>query len=340
MHYRRLGKTGLEVSVIGLGSVPMRRLEPAEAARVIHRALDRGVNFIDTARSYTTCEEKIGAAIRDRRQSVILASKTMERTAEGMRADIEAGLRAAGADYFDLYQVHDLTRQSDLVQVTGPGGALEALARAREQGLVRHIGVSSHQAGAFTEAASSGLFETVQVPFNIIDAELFRDMLPLWNELDLGIIAMKPLCGGALKNAASALRYVLSFGVTTAIPGMESVAQVDEDVAVGDAPMAVLSRAELAALEEEAARLGGEFCRRCAYCLPCPEGVDIPNILRIERYHVAYLMPEWAGEQYAALPVRADACQDCGQCEEKCPYRLPVRDMLRRAHGLLSGATP
>jgi hypothetical protein len=340
MHYRRLGKTSLMVSVIGFGGVPMRRMAPDEAVRVIQHALDLGVNFIDTARSYATSEEKIGAAMKGRRDRVILASKTMKRTAVEMRAEIEATLRTAGTDYVDLYQIHDLATAADFAQVTGPGGALEALVRAREQGLIRHIGATSHQPGALGVAARSGLFETVQFPFNIIDAELFLDMIPACNELDLGTIAMKPLCGGALQNPPLALRYVLAHAVTTAIPGMESIAQVDENLTAGTGEVPVLSGAEMAALKDEAERLGGEFCRRCGYCQPCAAGVDIPTILRIERYHVAYFMPEWAHEQYTALPVRSDACQDCGECEERCPYNLPVRAMLARAHERLTAPPP
>jgi hypothetical protein len=336
MLHRRLGRTELQVSVVGFGGLPLARVGAPEAVRVIHRALDLGINFFDTARLYSTSEEKIGAALRGRRSGAIVATKSLVRSAEGMRREIERSLRALGTDYIDLYQVHDLTRLAEWERIKGAGGALEALAAARERGLIRHVGVTGHSHGTLVEAAASGLFETVLFPFSILEREFLHALGPTCRRLDLGTIAMKPLCGGALTRPVAALGYVLAHQVSTVIPGMESIAQVEENAVAGAEGSQAQDEAALSALKTEADRLGKEFCRRCGYCQPCPAGVNVPEILRLERYYTWHSLPEMARSQYALLGTDAGACLTCGLCEERCPYGLPIRSMLARAHALLS----
>ncbi len=336
VQYRQLGPTDLSVSVIGFGGVPIVRVDPNAAVEVLHRALDLGINFIDTARSYGDSEEKIGLALKGRRDQVIIATKSMARDCTGMEEHIEQSIRSLGTGYIDLYQIHDV-REGEMEQIMGPGGAMEALYRARRDGKIGHIGVSGHRPGSVIPAIESGLFETVQLPLNIVDYPLFRDSLPAAAAAGMGVIVMKPLCGGLMESPPEALRFVLSHqAVTSAIPGMATTDEVNANAAVG-AGDADLSPQDLARLEEEAKALGRSFCRRCEYCLPCPAGIEIPDIFRFERYKVSYFAGEWAREQYEGLSVSVDDCLDCGECEDRCPYQLPIRRHLERAHRSLLG---
>ncbi|MFO8059386.1 MAG: aldo/keto reductase [Bacillota bacterium] len=338
MNYRQLGTTGLSVSVIGFGGVPINRVSTQRALRTLHRAFDLGINFVDSARSYGDSEEKIGAALRQYgagREDIIIVTKSRARDFRGMADDIETSLRALRTEHIHLYQIHDPDRE-DLERALAPGGAVEALTAARDAGKIGHIGVSGHRPRVLIPAMETGLFETVQLPLNIIDYPLFRENIPAAVRRNLGIIVMKPLCGGLLESPPRALRFVLSHPVSTVIPGMDSPAQVEENAESGREEVD-LSEVDMARLQAEAEELGREFCRRCGYCGICPAGLKIPEILRFDRYYTSYFSKDWAQEQYRALEVTVDGCLDCGECEQICPYQLPIRRMLREAHTRLSG---
>jgi len=336
LKYRELGNTDLQVSSIGFGGVPINRICTDRAVRTMHRAFDLGINFIDTARSYGDSEEKIGKALNryPSHNNIILASKSKVRSAVKMKDEVDRSLRAMNTDYIHLYQIHDL-RENDLDKVTAPGGALEALDRARKEGKIGHIGVSGHRPQALIPAMKAGIFETVQMPLNIIDHPLFSDNIPVATEHSLGIIVMKPLCGGLMESPVQALKFVLSHPVSTAIPGMDSPQQVEENARVGCQDIE-FSKSDLANLKKEAAELGKDFCRRCGYCDICPAGLDIPDVFRFDRYYTSYFAENWARDQYSNLEVTVDDCLDCGKCEEVCPYQLPIRDKLQMAHERLT----
>ncbi len=336
LHRRELGQTGIKVSVIGLGGVPIVRVSAQEATRVVHAALEQGINFIDTARSYGDSEEKLGHALRGKRSGVVLATKSMARDGDSMARDIARSLTLLATDYIDLYQVHDV-RAGDLEPIMARGGALEALLEARRRGQIGHVGLSCHHPDVMIPAIETGAFATIQLPLNIVDYPLFADAIPPAVARNMGIIVMKPLCGGILKSPDLALRFVLSHPVSVAIPGMASVDEVDENASVG-VDQAGLKPGEVELLRSEADALGNTFCRRCGYCIPCPAGIEIPDVFRFERYHVSYFAREWAQAQYRALEHRAEACLDCGECEARCPYGLDIRGALLRAHRLLSPA--
>jgi len=339
MEYRVLGRTGLKVSVIGFGGIPVQRITMSEAETVVNRALERGINFFDTARAYTDSEEKLGRVLRRRREEVVIATKSMARTREAMRADIEKSLKTLGVDCIDLYQLHNVKDEEALRQVFAPDGALEALKEARERGLIRHIGITGHIGDFLIRALRTGEMETVQFPFNVIEAEGAGELFAQAERAGAGVIVMKPLAGGALTRADLALRFILEHPVSTVIPGMDTVEQVDENAGVGDAPRA-LSPSERQALEEEAARLGPGFCSRCEYCQPCPQEIDIPMVFLLDGYYTRYGLQAWARERYRGLKAGADACLDCGECESKCPYGLPIRRMLKEAGARLGPSAP
>ncbi len=327
MQYRQLGCTGLNVSVIGFGGIPIQRVSTNEAAVIVQHALDKGINFFDTARSYTDSEAKFGEALQNNRSKVIIATKSMARTKEDMALDIKKSLATLGVDYIDLYQLHNVKSQETLEQVFRPDGALAALKEAKKEGVVKHIGITGHIKSYLLEALKTGELETVQFPFNAVETSGTQELFDQAGQMGTGIIIMKPLAGGALKNTNLALRFILEHNVSTIIPGMDSLAQVDENIMAGQEVLPI-SAGEKRALEEEAGTLGAAFCRRCEYCQPCPQGIDIPMVFLLDGYYTRYNLKDWARERYRGLPTRPDACVECGACEEKCPYNLPIRRML------------
>ncbi len=330
MQMRRLGKTGLQVSAIGFGGIPIQRVTSSQAAKVVEAAVSGGINFIDTARAYTDSETKLGGIIGKFRNKLVIASKSMARTREDMARDIDLSLREMKTDYIDLYQLHNVKDEGSLEKVMAPGGALEALQDARDRGKVRFIGVTGHIADILVKVIRTGLFDTVQVPFNPVETVALNELLPLARELDMGIIAMKPFAGGAFRNKAACLKFILESGFTTAIPGMDEVSQVTENIAAGGAG-AFLTDEEKRLLADETDLLGRKFCRRCEYCQPCPRGIDIPTIFLLEGYSTRYGLQKWAVERYQPLSAKISDCIECGECEEKCPYSLPIREMLKEA---------
>jgi predicted aldo/keto reductase-like oxidoreductase len=330
MKTRILGRTGLEVSAVGFGGIPIQGVAEAEAHAVVRAALDAGITFFDSARGYTDSEAKLGRALAGAGDRIAVATKTMARTAAAMAADIETSLRNLGRDAVDLYQMHNVASKEILDQVLGPGGAYEAMARARRDGKIRFVGVTGHSREALLRAVETDLFDTVQHPYNPLEAEWRSDVIPAARARGLGVIGMKPAAGGALRDVPAALRFALHDGVDVAIPGMDAVAQVVENAAAG-AALDPPTRADLAAFAEEARRWGGRFCRRCGYCKPCKNGLDVPFLLLIEAYYTRYDLKGWALERLAGLEKKYADCAACGECAERCPYGLPIPELLAAA---------
>ena len=330
MKTRILGRTGLAVSAVGFGGIPIQGVTPAEAEAVVRAALDNGITFFDSARGYTDSEAKLGRALAGAGGEVVVATKTMARTAEAMAADIETSLRNLGRRVIDLYQMHNVASDDVLAQVLAPGGAYEAMDRARRDGKIRFIGVTGHSREVLLRAVATDLFDTVQHPYNPLEAEWRGDVIPAARARGLGVIGMKPAAGGALGDVPAALRFALHDGVDAAIPGMDAIAQVVENAAVG-AALDPPSAEELASFAEEAARWGGRFCHRCGYCKPCPNGLDVPFLLLIEAYYTRYELRDWALERLAGLEKKYADCQACGECAARCPYKLPIPELLAAA---------
>ena len=330
MEKRRLGKTDIEASVIGFGGIPIQGLSRDEAERVLKHAFEKGINFFDTARAYTDSEEKMGQALSGLRDRIYLASKALSRDAEGMKRELETSLRNLKTDMIDLYQIHSVSYMHELESVLKPGGAYEALLKAKEEGKIRWIGITGHSRPVLQKAVYTGKFDTVQLPFNPIEDEWREDVIPAAREAGMGTIGMKPLAGGALRNAAASIRFSLTRGIDISIPGMDSIEQVDENTAVGDT-LNEPSNEEMKKLEEEKKTWEGEFCRRCAYCMPCPQGLNIPFLLLIEAYYTRYGLRDWALGRLNSLDKKFDDCIACGECLERCPYNLPIPEIMERA---------
>ena len=332
---RSLGNTGLMVPSVGLGGIPFQRIDAAGTSDILGRALELGANFIDTARGYTVSESYIGQGLKQHgRDNFILATKSMKRDEAGILAELHTSLSELGTDYIDLYQFHNVASFAEYDSLMAPGGAYQAIARQVEKGVIGHIGISTHSLDLLSRFISDGYFETVQFPYNPVERQA-EDLFRQAHDSGLGILVMKPFAGGAIMNKPLALRSILENpAVSVVIPGVDSIEQLEENVALAS-PWQALNDDERAVLQAEAEELGSHFCRRCRYCLPCAVGIDIPMVFLMEGYYSRYHLTDWVQERYAGFDKKAKDCIECGLCESRCPYHLPIRDMLKHASAVL-----
>ena len=329
MEYRVFGKTGLTISRMGLGGIPIQRIDAEGTKKLVYQLMEAGVNYIDTARGYTVSEQYLGYALEGIRDKFVLATKSMARTKEAMAKDIDISLGNLKTDYIDLYQVHN-PNMAQLEQVTQEGGALEALLEAKEQGKIGHIGLTAHSAEVFEKALELPWVETIMFPYNIVETQ-GEALIKKCAEKNIGFVDMKPLAGGALEDAALAMRFLVSNPhVTVVIPGMADAKEIAQNLAAC-ADTAPLSADEQKKVEDIRQTLGTQFCRRCNYCAPCTVGINIPSVFLFQGYLDRYGLADWAKDRYGAMAVKASACVDCGACEPRCPYGLPIRQMLKEA---------
>lgn len=328
MEYTTLGKTGLTISRMGFGGIPIQKVDVCAVRTLMQALADAGVNYIDTARGYTVSERYLGEALEGMRGRFVIATKSMARTREAMARDIETSLANLRTDHIELYQVHNPSL-AELETVTAPGGALEALLEAKAAGKIGHIGLTAHMAAVFERALDCDWVETIMFPYNIVETQ-GEALMRRCTEKNVGFIVMKPLAGGALEDATLALRFIRQNpDVTVVIPGMYSVEEAKENLAAmqDDAP---LTSQELEQIETIRMELGTQFCRRCNYCQPCTAGIGISGIFVLEGYLQRYGLGDWAKARYAAMDKKAGDCVGCGACEARCPYQLPIREMLAR----------
>lgn len=329
MEKRILGITGLEVAAIGFGGIPIQRVGKDMAFNILEECSKRGVNFIDTARGYNESEELIGEALEKiGRDKFYLASKSMKRDKAGMLEELNTSLKKLNVEYIDLFQFHNVRTMEELDMIMSEDGALNALKDAKRQGKIKEIGITSHSPDILDKAIDLGEFATIQCPYNPVEQQadgLFKKA----KDKNIGVIVMKPLAGGAIREASLSLRFILDNpNITVVIPGMDSVEQVIENTEVA-IDRRSLTKEEEEKLFKEANSLGSEFCRRCGYCLPCPQNIDIPTQFLMEGYYSRYNLQEWAKSRYDAMEHRAIHCVECGICETRCPYDLPIRKMMK-----------
>lgn len=328
MQYTTFGKTGLRISKIGFGGIPIQKVDAAVTRTLMEKLVQEGVNYIDTARGYTVSEQFLGEALEGIRDKFILATKSMSRSKETMAKDIEISLGNLRTDYIDLYQVHNPS-MGELDTVLAPGGALEALMEAKASGKIGHLGLTAHSLEVFERALSLDWVETIMFPYNIVETQA-EELMARCTEKNIGFVCMKPLAGGALEDASLALRFISQNpNVSVVIPGMYDVKEIEQNIAaVADA--SELSAKEKERLEAIRRELGTQFCRRCNYCQPCSAGINISGAFLFEGYLKRYGLAEWAKSRYMAMPKKAGDCIGCGACEKRCPYHLPIREMLAR----------
>ncbi len=329
MNYITLGKTGLKISRLGFGGIPIQRVDAATTKELVTSMVEKGINYIDTARGYTVSESYLGEALEGVRDKFILATKSMSRSKAEMARDIDISLNNLRTDYIDLYQVHNPT-VAQLEQVASEGGALEALLEAKETGKIGHIGVTAHSTEVFEKALSYDWVETIMFPYNIVETQ-GEELIHTCTEKNVGFIAMKPLAGGAIEDATLALRFITANpDVSVVIPGMYDLAELEQNLSACEntAPFSETELTEMAKIRQQ---LGSNFCRRCNYCAPCTVGINIPGVFLFQGYLDRYGLENWARDRYAAMNIKAGACVECGICETRCPYHLPIREMLKDA---------
>lgn len=329
MEYRILGKTGLKISRLGLGGIPIQKIDAEGTKKLIGELIDAGVNFIDTARGYTVSEEYLGFGLEGVRDRFVLATKSTSRTKEAMAKDINISLKNLRTDYIDLYQIHN-PGAKELEQVMAPGGAIEALFEAKAAGKIGHIGITLHSAELFRTALELPWVETIMFPYNIVETQ-GEELISLCAKKNIGFICMKPLAGGAIDDPITAIRFAVSNpDVTVVIPGMADFAEIKQNVSAASdtSPLRIEEQEKIIKIKES---LGTNFCRRCNYCAPCTAGINIPSVFLLEGYFSRYDLKEWAIHRYSQLDKNASDCTSCGACEARCPYNLPIRQMLKNA---------
>jgi uncharacterized protein len=354
---RRLGRTNLQVSIVGFGGTWISEISMPEAISVVRQAFDLGINYFDTAKLDGDSEEKIGAALHEVRDKCIIATKTGSRTKKESLEDFECSLRRLRTDRLDIIQLHGIDDEKTLAKAMGSDGSLQTCKEARKRGLVDFIGITGHKPRILARAIQSGEFDTVLVPLNIVTRQALEELLPAARAHDIGIVVMKPLSAKTSnlitclyqpslslisdepelkallgknkdKMVNSALRYVLSQDVATVIPGLKSISEVETAARTGDE----YSGLTLEEKQRFTLSLGANHCRDCGQCRLCPQGINVGAVLRFHTLGESYGLKMWSKKLYSGLEIKADKCHRCGECEDNCPYELPIIDMLRKAH--------
>lgn len=321
-----LGRTGLVVNKNGFGALPIQRISRDEAAYLLQKALDNGINFFDTARAYTDSEEKIGYALSGRRSEFVLATKTAARTADGFWNDLHTSLKNLNTDCVDILQFHNPA----FCPRPGDGSGLyEAMLEAREQGKLRWIGITNHRLAVAREAVESGLYDTLQFPFSYLASPEEIRLAEDCKAREVGFIAMKALSGGLISNSAAAYSFQARYDNVLPIWGVQRERELDEFLSYIENPPSLTPELE-AVIRRDRGELAGEFCRGCGYCLPCPAGIDIPNCARMSLLLRRSPAAGWLAPEGQAMMARVDGCLHCGSCASRCPYGLDTPALLRR----------
>ncbi len=321
-----LGKSGITSPQNAFGALPIQRVDDATAVALLHRAYEGGMTFFDTARFYTDSEHKVGLAFSHMRDKVTIATKTGATTVEAFWRDLETSLRELQTDYIDLYQFHNLPFCPKPDDGTG---LYEAMLQAHAMGKIRHIGITNHRLHVAREAVLSGLYETLQFPFCYLASDADRDLVALCAEENVGFIAMKGLSGGLITDAAAAYAYIAQFPNVLPIWGVQRMHELEQFLAMWDAPPA-LTDTMRARIDADRAALGGDFCRGCGYCMPCPAGIRINDCARMSQLIRRSPSALQLTPAVQADMERIEDCIGCGSCKSKCPYGLDIPALLRR----------
>ena len=328
MQYVDFGRTGLRVSRLGFGGIPVQRIDEPGTRAMLKAAHEAGINYIDTARAYTVSEEWIGQALEELglRDEFILATKCRALTKAEMEAELAASLKNLRTDHIDLYQFHNPA----FCPKPGDGSGLyEAMQEAKAKGMIRHIGITNHRLSVAKEAIESGLYETLQFPFSYISGEQELELVQLCKEHEMGFIAMKGLSGGLITNSAAAYAFEAQFDGVLPIWGVQREKELDEFLSYIDNPPRMTGEIK-AVIDHDRAELCGEFCRGCGYCMPCPAGIEINNCARMSLLLRRSPSAEHLSPAGQAKMKKIEGCLHCNQCKAKCPYGLDTPALLAR----------
>lgn len=321
-----LGKTGIKVNKNGFGALPMQRISKEDAVKLVRKAYDHGINFFDTARSYTDSEEKLGEALESVRENVFIATKTPASTPEGFWQDLKRSLNKLRTDYIDIYQFHN----PPFCPVPGDGSGLyEAMLEAKEKGIIRHIGITNHRLAVAREAIESGLYETLQFPFCYLATQKDIELVNMCRERNIGFIAMKALSGGLIVDSRAAYAYLAQFDHVLPIWGIQRERELDEFLTYTDQPP-VMTEEIAKVIEKDRTELSGDFCRGCGYCMPCPVGIEINNCARMSLLLRRSPSQAQLTPQVQEKMKKIEDCIHCGRCKSRCPYGLDTPNLLKK----------
>ncbi|MFH0837060.1 MAG: aldo/keto reductase [Candidatus Aenigmatarchaeota archaeon] len=331
MQYKTLGKTGLKVSAIGFGGIPIQKTSEKEAIKIIQKASKLGINFIDTARVYGNSESKIGITTHIQRDQWIIASKSPARSYKDMWIDLKESLKQLKTNYIDLYQLHHVSKEEDLEQCLSKNGSYNALIEAKKKGIIKHIGITGHDSPVLLKAMKTGKFETVMIPYSYRNQEAEKELIPYCKKHNIGIIVMKPLDGGTVKHPTSAIRFCLTKPISVVIPGIYTDKELKEDVE--NVLKSKLTKKESLLLKKDK-QDKGYYCRSCGYCSVimhgrCPQEINIMFFIRAEAYLKKYGPKKWLIELCNTKTTNLKNCILCGHCENVCPYNLPIMRILK-----------
>lgn len=319
-----LGKTGITVDKNGFGALPIQRISSDDAVYLLHKALDHGITFYDTARSYTDSEEKLGRAFSGMRDRIYIATKTPSVTAEGFWKDLETSLSLLKTDYVDIFQFHNPA----FCPKPGDGSGLyEAMLEAKKQGKIRFIGITNHRLSVAQEAIDSGLYDTMQFPFSYLATEKDLEIVEGCRRRNMGYLCMKALSGGLITNSAAAYAYLAQYPHVLPIWGVQREKELDEFLSYMDNPPQ-LDDSLRAVIEKDREQLLGNFCRACGYCMPCPAGIEINTCARMSLLIRRSPSAAQLTEEAQAMMKKIEDCLHCGQCSKKCPYHLDTPALL------------
>jgi len=326
MQYTIFGRTALKVSRTGFGCIPIQRIPYEESTALLQHACENGVTLFDTANAYTTSEDRIGAALHHVRDKIVLCTKSGAQTPDKVMENIDNSLRMLRTDYIDVFQLHN---PSFVPRPGGKDGLYDCALKAKEQGKIRYIGITSHSKDNAKEAVLSDLYDTLQYPLSYLSSDEELALVKLCREHNTGFLAMKGLCGGLISNAKAAFAFLRQYDNVIPIWGMQKMNELDEFLLYENDPPP-LDGSLLSAIEKDKAELSGNFCRCCGYCLPCPAGIPINNAARITFLLSRMVRENWITPEWKKNMRLIDNCTNCGHCKEHCPYGLDIPALLKR----------
>ena len=321
----QLGSTGITIEKNGFGCLPIQRISKEDAARLLRKALDGGMNYFDTARAYSDSEEKMGYAFAGIRDKVVIATKTHAQTGRELREHLEASLRDLNTDYIDVYQFHN---PAFVPRPGGEDGLYDAALEAQAQGKIRHIGITNHRLTVAREAIDSGLYTTLQFPYSYLSGPQDQELVEMCERAGMGFVAMKGMAGGLLRDGIAAAAFMALQPIAVPIWGVQHEWELDQFLScVPDAP--AMTEERLALIEKDRAELTGSFCRSCGYCMPCPVGIQINQCARMSLMLRRMPAADYLTDYWQAEMRKIETCLQCGQCASKCPYGLNTPRLLQ-----------